>query len=134
MQNSQTFLLYQTIYFHEKSGQFSQVKHSGALIYYLFRGHNGETIHPFPDGFAMLAGTPTLRSFNATRPEQQAVSFVCLDYNGSGAGGEFKQLPDHPCPNGVRAQLFFPSCWDGKVSPLLMMCCIKLNSDKFCCL
>ena len=66
----------------------------------------------FPEGFRMVAGNPFLRSFTNTFA-QQAVSFVCLDYSGSGAGGEWNYLPTHACPDGVRAQVFFPSCWDG---------------------
>ncbi len=60
----------------------------------------------------MVAGNPFKRSFANDFPSQ-AVSFVCLDYGGSGAGGEWNYLPDHACPDGIRAQVFFPSCWDG---------------------
>src|SRR5690606_26323429 len=40
-----------------------------------------------------------------------AKSFVCLDYNGGTP--ETQEFPTTNCPNGLRAQVFFPSCWDG---------------------
>ena len=59
----------------------------------------------------MLAGSPMLRSGGSSL-EQQAVSFVCLDYaKGSSSWGS---LPTQNCPQGLRAQIVFPSCWDGK--------------------
>jgi hypothetical protein len=59
----------------------------------------------------MLAGDPTVRSYNASSLSQQAVQFVCLDYAGSGAGYGPSQIPpDHSCPDGLRTQIFFPSC------------------------
>ncbi|KAH7097382.1 WSC-domain-containing protein [Auriculariales sp. MPI-PUGE-AT-0066] len=103
-------------YFHTKDNKFIKVPQiGGALIYYLQRrGHDGEKIVAFPDGFRMLAGSPALRSYNASSLEQRAISFTCLDYSGSGLGGETKEMPPHYCPNGLRTQVFFPSCWDGK--------------------
>jgi len=56
----------------------------------------------------MLAGNPTLRSFSPTL-EQRAINFNCL---GSGQP-ETNEIPNYNCPNGLRAQVFFPSCWDG---------------------
>jgi uncharacterized protein DUF1996/WSC domain-containing protein len=62
----------------------------------------------FPEGFQMLAGNPHLRSFNNTL-EQRAISYACLGVSGPETPG----LPNHNCPNGLRAQVMFPSCWDG---------------------
>lgn len=63
----------------------------------------------FPEGFRMLAGDPMLRSFNDTL-EQRAISFACLGTDTK----ETNEIPSINCPNGLRAQVFFPSCWDGK--------------------
>lgn len=66
----------------------------------------------------MLAGNPNRRVYNSANFAEQAISFVCLDYYNSHSGdpaweqtsaGFFKQN----CPDGLRTQLFFPSCWDG---------------------
>lgn len=60
----------------------------------------------------MLAGDPFQRNYTGTFAAQ-AVSFNCLNYNGP-AEPETNGLPDYNCPDGLRAQIFFPSCWDGK--------------------
>ncbi|KAF7592269.1 hypothetical protein BBP40_000471 [Aspergillus hancockii] len=60
----------------------------------------------------MLAGDPFKRSFTGDF-ESQAVSYPCLDYNGP-AKPETNGFPNYNCPNGLRVQVFFPLCWDGK--------------------
>lgn len=60
----------------------------------------------------MLAGDPFVRNYTGTFAAQ-AVSYACLNYNGP-ATPQTNALPDTNCPDGVRAQVFFPSCWDGK--------------------
>ena len=59
----------------------------------------------------MLAGNPFKRAYTDDFAGQ-AVSFVCLDYSGQ-QSGYYNALPPHACPDGIRAQVFFPSCWDG---------------------
>lgn len=62
----------------------------------------------------MLAGNPNRRTYDASSFADQAISFVCLDYYNSHAGDpEWEQRNDffrHNCPDGMRAQIFFPSC------------------------
>lgn len=71
------------------------------------------SLKAFPHGFKMIAGNAS----NFDQPlsntaAANAISFVCLDYkNGS---QETKTLPTKPCPDGLRTQIMFPSCWDGK--------------------
>jgi hypothetical protein len=57
----------------------------------------------------MLAGTPALRNYTDT-VEQQAISYACLGVSGP----ETHEFPKQNCPDGLRAQVFFPSCWDGQ--------------------
>lgn len=57
----------------------------------------------------MLAGNPFLRSFSPTL-EQRAINYACLGESGP----ETNHLPKRNCKYGVRSQVFFPSCWDGK--------------------
>lgn len=62
----------------------------------------------------MIAGDASRNTYNASLFDNQAVSWVCLDYNNPGVNG--KETPGFPttnCPDGMRGQVFFPSCWDG---------------------
>jgi Domain of unknown function (DUF1996)/WSC domain len=56
----------------------------------------------------MVAGQPYQRNYTGS-VEQQAISFACLGTQNA----ETNYLPKTNCPDGVRAQVFFPSCWDG---------------------
>src|SRR5947209_19264046 len=96
-----------------QDGKFTMVsQNGGALVYYLQRRINDtEVLHGFPEGFRMAAGDPTLRSYTSS-PEQDAISFACINYAG-GAPPEQPSIPNVNCPNGLRAQVFFPSCWNG---------------------
>ncbi|KAJ7284380.1 hypothetical protein C8J57DRAFT_1288258 [Mycena rebaudengoi] len=98
-----------SLYFQWKNGSFTSV--SGApVIYYLFSDKPGVTT-AFPDDFRMLSGTPTLRSYDANSHAQKAITFLCLDF--SGTSTTHNSLPTKNCPSGIRAQVNFPSCWDG---------------------
>ena len=59
----------------------------------------------------MTAGNPELRTYNQTEA-QQAISHVCLNYAGGGPP-EAPAFPTVNCPDGLRSQVYFPSCWDG---------------------
>jgi hypothetical protein len=107
------------LYFQNADGTFQSVPtvgdnaqdlNGGQTVYYLQRGAGAasKTLKAFPPGFRMLAGDTTKRSFSNDFAGQ-AVSFACL-----GAGkDETNSLPNYNCPGGLRAQIFFPSCWDG---------------------
>ncbi|KFY57996.1 hypothetical protein V496_06292 [Pseudogymnoascus sp. VKM F-4515 (FW-2607)] len=103
------------LYYKGQDGSFTSVEQvGGALIYYLQRSDPKDPEYDsgllaFPEGFRMLAGDPMLRSFTNTL-EQRAISFACLGTDTK----ETNEIPNINCPNGLRAQVFFPSCWDGK--------------------
>ncbi|ORY87960.1 hypothetical protein BCR37DRAFT_390463 [Protomyces lactucae-debilis] len=102
------------LYFRDKkTGLFTSIEQRGGMLaYYIQRyGYNGEKLYAFPDGFKMLAGRPSMRSYDGT-PEAQAISYRCLDYPNN-SPLETKGFPNQNCPNGLRQQIFFPSCWDG---------------------
>jgi hypothetical protein len=102
-----------TLWFQHQNGTFESVNQvGGMLVYYLQRGGNGEKIKAFPPGFRMVAGNPFKRS-GGNDFASQAISYNCLDYNGP-AKPETPNFPNYNCPNGLRAQVFFPSCWNGK--------------------
>ncbi|TVY83581.1 WSC domain-containing protein [Lachnellula suecica] len=102
-----------TLYYKAQNGSFISVGQAGgATIYYLQRSDPTDANYPklqaFPEGFRMLAGDPLLRNYSDTA-EQNAVSFACLGTNSAQTNG----FPSTKCPDGLRAQVFFPSCWNG---------------------
>ncbi|KAK5404051.1 hypothetical protein LTR06_009984 [Exophiala xenobiotica] len=102
-----------TLWFQHQNGTFESVNQvGGATVYYLQRAGDGETLKAFPPGFRMLAGDPFKRS-GGDDFASQAISYNCLDYN-SAAKPETGMFPNYNCPDGLRAQVFFPSCWNGK--------------------
>ncbi|KAL8812039.1 MAG: hypothetical protein Q9200_001338 [Gallowayella weberi] len=102
-----------------------------------------QTIQAFPNGFQMIAGTNTRRNTTLSGPdpsdftgpftgesnderEQRAIGFNCMNYghNGSPAKNEptlyrhsmpEKSWIDANCPDGIRLELQFPSCWNGEM-------------------
>jgi len=100
-------------------------------------------VKAYPKGFRMIAGDSTRRNFSIAGldvkepdPEkslwamlgqtkqsdlaQRAIGFNCLNYDKTPEGTLYRHyLPDkgyldEHCPQGVRLELFFPSCWNGK--------------------
>ena len=82
----------------------------------------------------MLAGDNSRGVYNASNAADQAISYVCLgklslcyvavnahiphiDYNNDHSNDpawyERQDFFQHQCPGGMRAQVYFPSCWDG---------------------
>ncbi|KAF9654023.1 hypothetical protein BDM02DRAFT_1154676 [Thelephora ganbajun] len=96
------------LYFQYADGTFELVP-GGPVTYYLFPSDGNTTI--FPDNFRMISGN-SAKAPPTGSAEQRAVSFLCLNFNGVSSKHDF--LPEMSCPNGVRAQLNFQSCWDGK--------------------
>lgn len=103
---------------------------------------NGEDIKAFPQGFQMIAGDTNRRNYSVgtgdyeqpdpdkslwralnqvtqTDLAQRALGFNCLDYTKAAEGSLYRHfLPskdyiDANCPDGIRFELMFPSCWDG---------------------
>lgn len=104
------------------------------LAYYLLLGDN---IKAFPKGFEVLAGDSRLRNFTGITPDpplaawgpddltqlalgQKSLGFNCLNYAKTPEGSRYrhflptKEYMDENCANGIRAEIFFPSCWNGK--------------------
>ncbi|KAJ2934701.1 hypothetical protein H1R20_g2411, partial [Candolleomyces eurysporus] len=98
------------LYFQWANGSFSSVD-GGAVAYYLFPDKAGTTT-AFPPDFRMLSGSPRKRTYDANSFAQQAIDFLCLDFNGQTT--KHTSLPTKVCPSGIRSQVNFPSCWDGK--------------------
>ena len=109
------------LYYKHANGSFEEVPNTGMTVYYLARGDNLTNIEPFPPGFKMLSGDPTARSFNDTPVSSHEgakqfgnrVSFNCLPSKSNQTHPEYNQMNVTDCPNGLRAQIQFQSCWDG---------------------
>lgn len=123
------------LYFRYTNGTTALVETvGGMLVYYLL---NGDNIKAFPPNFRMIAGDQYLRDFPWPVPDpeksswsgdqvsqlalsQKALGFNCLNYNKAPEPSLYrhtmpsKQFLDENCPDGLRLELMFPSCWDGK--------------------
>jgi hypothetical protein len=137
-QFSQDFSNYWTanLYFKAKNGTFKRVKQLGAalqfgdtfsnkmgpgtLVYYV-SAQPGK-ITAFKPGFRMLVGNPNARTRTGTTLKRQNC-FRC--YTGPNYGGDTsapcmdaridtETLPPKACPGGIRTNIHFPTCWDGK--------------------
>src|SRR5271170_7897576 len=101
-----------TLYYRSADGKnFTSVpQNGGSLMYYLFRRDNENIpLVAFPEGFRMVTGSPLWRSDQGTL-ESAALSWACIDYNEASAATGY--IPDRNCPENLRMQLIFPSCWD----------------------
>ncbi|KAM0143762.1 hypothetical protein ACHAP3_001022 [Botrytis cinerea] len=127
-----------SLYFIDAAtGEYKLVEQVGGMLaYYLLYGDN---VTAFPKGFAMIAGNNDLRNFSdyvvpdiekslwqSTPPyntqaflRQAALGFNCLNYPLNKPEGSLYRhfLPDKAyldanCPDGVRMELMFPSCWN----------------------
>ncbi|KAI9722984.1 MAG: hypothetical protein M1812_001433 [Candelaria pacifica] len=123
------------LYFMDSNGTTELVPEVGGMLaYYLLYGQN---VKAFPDGFTMIAGDTNLRNFSWPVPDppksewsgdqvsqlalsQKALGFNCLDYKKTPEPSLYRHfLPDYDytianCPDGIRFELMFPSCWNGK--------------------
>ncbi|KAJ7854966.1 hypothetical protein B0H14DRAFT_2508143 [Mycena olivaceomarginata] len=100
------------MYFQWENGTFTSVS-GNAVIDYLFNDTPGYTTE-FPEDFRMLSGDPTLRTLDPSSFAQQAITFLCLDFGGKST--KSNELPRGiSCPSGIRSQINFPSCWNGRV-------------------
>ncbi|KAL3423325.1 hypothetical protein PVAG01_05072 [Phlyctema vagabunda] len=122
------------------TGKFEAVDQVGGLLaYYLLFANSGETkVTAFPEGFQMISGDVNRRNFTAgpvpdnpksewtaeqsteSSLRQKAIGFNCLNYAKSPEGSLYRHfLPDKAyldanCADGVRVEVMFPSCWNGK--------------------
>lgn len=123
------------LYFMHENGTAQIVPEVGGMLaYYLLYGDN---VQAFPPGFRMIAGDPFQRNFTWPVPDppksewtgaqgsqaalkQKALGFNCLNYQATAEpslGRHFlpnKTYLDEHCTDGVRFEMMFPSCWNGK--------------------
>ncbi|BGP48105.1 hypothetical protein JCM10450v2_003977 [Rhodotorula kratochvilovae] len=102
-----------TLWFWWANGSFTSVEQNGLLVYYLPRFHPTDKtkVTAFPPGFRMLTGNPYKRSYDDSSLMDKAIGINCL------GGEDPTRRPEFPtvnCPNGMRLEIMFPSCWDGE--------------------
>ncbi|OCF34866.1 hypothetical protein I316_03412 [Kwoniella heveanensis BCC8398] len=107
----------QLYYYNPTDESYQAIPVAYVNTYYLPRYSPGETtVQAFPDGLRMVSGDPNRRTYDGDA-DSNAVTYVCLDYSGSHSGdpewAERNSFFNHNCPSGMRAQIFFRSCWDG---------------------
>ncbi|KAK0100123.1 hypothetical protein ONS95_008463 [Cadophora gregata] len=116
------------LYFKARNGTFKRVpqmtnlglkgKNGGLTVYYI-PPYDGKTkVTAFKPGFRMIVGDPMLRS-KATMQKQlchRCFSNKQQDPFGGApcTGNDTATLPNKMCGGGIRAQITFPTCWDGK--------------------
>lgn len=124
-----------SLHFAHENGKTEIVPQVGGMLaYYLLLGDN---IKAFPKGFQMLAGDSRLRNFSGPVPDpptsswtdadktqlslgQKAIGMNCMNYGKAPEGSRYrhflptKQYMDDNCANGIRAEIMFASCWNGK--------------------
>lgn len=114
----------------------------GLTAYYKYekRGNDGGDVEysVFPKGLKMLSGDTNKRNWTGPWPvpeesfwgpddttqealQEKAMGFNCMNYQPGKNEPSFaypwlrnKDFLDASCINGVRAEIIFPSCWDGK--------------------
>lgn len=99
------------LYVKYKNGTGFGLVESHQIVYYQPRGSKDEKIIAFPPGLKMLAGDADLRT-RSDKIEQRAVTWQCIDYKTPVP--EQQGFPSVKCPQGLRGQVNFPMCWNGK--------------------
>ncbi|KIX99495.1 uncharacterized protein Z520_05071 [Fonsecaea multimorphosa CBS 102226] len=127
------------MYFQHANGTFEMVPTEGGLTVYYFTEPSPVDTTPvvaFPQNFRMIAGNSLKRAFYGPVPDppsslwngsdttqqalmEKALGFNCLNYNLPPEGArEYhylrnKTFLDATCADGIRAEVMFPSCWNG---------------------
>jgi hypothetical protein len=101
----------ESLFHRSANGTFNLIPISFVQTYYLQRdGPTQKKIVAFPEGLRMVAGNPYRTSYNASKVEDRAINFVCLDYDDkNNDAGPQSAFPQRPCKDGMRMQVNFPS-------------------------
>jgi len=107
------------------SDTFSNKMNGGILVYYVSPGPGAAATKvtvPKP-GFRMVVGDPLMRK----RPDKSLAKQLCFRcYTGPNFGGDTaapcqgsstldtEAFPPKACAGGIRSNILFPTCWDGK--------------------
>ncbi|TFK19086.1 hypothetical protein FA15DRAFT_602168 [Coprinopsis marcescibilis] len=110
----------------QMANQFIGAPNGGMTVYYIQPIGSNQKVTAFSKGFRMIVGNPMARarrSQDANSFESRSISYRCFGANfGSDAGYphpgtgplDTVNLPPRTCAGGIRSNIFFPSCWNGK--------------------
>ncbi|EFI26842.1 hypothetical protein CC1G_15244 [Coprinopsis cinerea okayama7 len=123
------------LYFKARNGTFIRVPQmanhntgpgiaAGGMTVYYFQPNpptKDLKVTAFAKGFRMIVGHPLRRAddIDPTDPGYRATSFRCFKKNDPGNSGtpgypgDTFHLPNEPCEEGIRSNIYFPQCWDG---------------------
>ncbi|KAJ7598678.1 hypothetical protein C8J56DRAFT_914678 [Mycena floridula] len=93
----------------QKPGPLTGNPNAGMVVYYIQVG----SVTSFPQNFRMLTGDPFLRVYNSSFDDSRSIMFRCLASDES-SGPDTNGMPTTNCVGGIRSQLNFPTCWNGK--------------------
>ena len=107
------------LFYEHSDGMYEEVDSQILTVSYVGGDDDVANIKPFPPGFRMISGEPSARSYdtsamtnNGNRPITERVSFSCHDEQ------SISMTPDMnhtQCRGGMKVQVHFQSCWDGRV-------------------
>lgn len=100
----------QLYWINDGGSSFTPIATVRIRFYYFNSGSTAnDTVMAFPKGFRMLGGDP-----NNKTPNSKVVQYGCSQYSNY---SEITPSPsfnyDTSCPDGLKTDLQFPSCWDG---------------------
>ncbi|KAK7051614.1 hypothetical protein VNI00_004593 [Paramarasmius palmivorus] len=87
----------------QKPGALTGNPNGGMVVYYIQIG----------EGFRMISGDPYLRSYDEKIDDSRSIMMRCLDTDLT-SGPDVYGMPTTKCKGGIRSQINFPTCWDGK--------------------
>ncbi|TEB21927.1 hypothetical protein FA13DRAFT_1766544 [Coprinellus micaceus] len=125
------------LYFKHSNGSYIRVPQKpnhlvgdtkgGHTVYYIAGYPPFQKVTAFAKGFRMITGNPMIRTKGDRDPNDvtsNAITFRCWtsdEWLGPSnllapGVGEYDSvgLPTKFCPSGIRSNIFFPTCWDGK--------------------
>ncbi|OWZ63094.1 hypothetical protein AYX15_04854 [Cryptococcus neoformans] len=91
------------------TNMYTSIPAKSRFYYFLSRSTQNEAVIPFPKGLRIVAGDPNNKAVT------KVATFTChvkADFSDSIDANNFHF--DRDCPYGMRIELFFPACWDGK--------------------
>ncbi|KAL0577271.1 hypothetical protein V5O48_004728, partial [Marasmius crinis-equi] len=93
----------------QKPGSLTGNPNGGMVVYYIQIGQ----VTAFPQGFRMITGDPYLRAYNSSIDDSRSIMMRCLATDLT-SGPDTNGMPTTKCKGGIRSQVNFPTCWDGK--------------------
>ncbi|KAH8882964.1 hypothetical protein GQ53DRAFT_798556 [Thozetella sp. PMI_491] len=117
------------MYFRAQNGSYKRVPQkpnrylqgaSGGITVYYVAPYDNSKVTAFKPGFRMLVGDVSLREAKGIG---RAICFRCFtgpNWEGDNAAPcadpklDTTHLPTQACPGGIRSNVQFPTCWDGR--------------------